>query len=220
MASAEPAASIRRLPGELAERAAGALARGFVRDPAWVWAIPDERRRARVLPWFFRAATRYALRHGEVHGTVEGAHGAVIALPPEAPRLVRPELARVGLWQMPLRAGIGGFRRFLVQYYVLEERHVADVPPRHWYVWLLGVDPAHQGRGTGGAVLGSVLARADQQQLPTYLDTTNERNLPFYERHGFRVVASGSFPGGPCPYWTLVRAPRAPAGTGPPGEVG
>jgi ribosomal protein S18 acetylase RimI-like enzyme len=210
MAADAPATRVRRLPAALAERAADALARGFASDPAWVWAVPDEHRRARVLPWFFRAATRYALRHGELHGTAEPALGAAIALPPEAPRLVGPNLARVGLWQMPLRAGAGGFRRFLVQWRVLEERHVADVPPRHWYVWLLGVDPAHQGRGTGGAVLGSVLARADEQRLPTYLDTTNERNLPFYERHGFRVAYAGAFPGGRCPFWTLVRAPGAP----------
>jgi ribosomal protein S18 acetylase RimI-like enzyme len=195
-------------PARAAE-AAGVLARAFLRDPAWVWALPDERRRARVLSWFFRAATRYALRHGEVHATRGEPEGAAIVLPPECPRLDDRRLVRAGLWQMPLRAGPRGFRRFVTQGRVLDERHDRDVPPRHGYVWLLGVDPARQGRGVGSRVLASVTSRCDGARVPTYLDTTNERNLPFYRRHGFEVAHRGVFPGGDCRYWTLIRPPAA-----------
>ncbi len=195
-------------PGRAAE-AASVLARAFQGDPAWVWALPDERRRARVLAWFFRAAIRYALRHGEVHATRAELHGAAIVLPPEHPRLEDRGLVRAGLWQMPLRAGPRGFRRFVTQGRVLAERHDRDVPPRHGYVWLLGVDPARHGRGVGSRVLQAVTSRCDAERVPTYLDTTNERNLAFYARHGFEVAHRGTFPGGDCPYWTLVRRPPA-----------
>ena len=204
---------VTRLPAGRAADAAAALARAFERDPAWLWALPDDRRRARVLPWFFGAALRYALRHGAVYATASAPLGAAIVLPPERPRLKDGDVARAGLWQMPFRAGPRGFRRFVVQGRVLEERHDCDVPPRHAYVWLLGVDPPGHGRGLGSAVLRAVTAGADAQGVPTYLDTTNERNLPFYRRHGFEPVYAGTFPGGACPFWTLLRAPgpSAPA---------
>ncbi len=186
---------------------ADVLARAFFDDPAWLWAIPEEATRARVLPWFFRAAIRYGLLAGEVHTTSETA--GVILLPPKRPTLVSRRLARVGLWQMPFRCGPGAFSRFLTMWRTLEERHKLDVPPRHWYVWLLGVDPPRQGRGVGSALLQPILVRADGQRVPCYLDTTRERNLTFYRRHGFDVVYEGRFPRGGPRLWTLRREPKA-----------
>jgi ribosomal protein S18 acetylase RimI-like enzyme len=195
------------LPPARAEEAAAVLARAFLADPAWAWALPDDRRRARVLPWFFRAAVGYALRHGEVLATEGPVTGAAIVLPPARPLLDGRKLFAAGLWQMPLRAGPRGFARFVVQGRVLDERHARDVAPRHGYVWLIGVAEGQRGRGIGSAVLRAVSARRDAEGVPTYLDTTNERNLGFYGRHGFSVVHAGVFPRGGCRYWTLVRPP-------------
>ena len=195
------------LAPERAGEAALVLAGAFADDPAWVWALPDPRRRARVLPWFFRAALRYALRRGEVHAATSGGAvlGAALVLPPAQPTLDSTGLVRVGLWQMPLRAGPRGFARFVTQGRVLDDRHARDVPRRHGYVWLIGVAEAARGRGVGSAVLRAVTARRDAEGVPTYLDTTNERNLAFYRRHGFAPVHAGTFPRGGCRYWTLVR---------------
>ena len=52
------------------------LARAFLDDPAWLWATPEDDKRARVLPWFFRAATRYGLLLGEVDTTTGNVEGA------------------------------------------------------------------------------------------------------------------------------------------------
>jgi ribosomal protein S18 acetylase RimI-like enzyme len=187
--------------------ASDVLARAFLADPAWVWAIPDDARRARVLSWFFGAVVRYGHGVGEVRVS-EPEDGAVILLPPDKPRLDSPQLVRAGLWQMVFRAGPGGYSRFLTMRRVLEERHDVDVGPRHWYVWLLGVDPPRQGHGVGSALLASVCTDADRDGVPCYLDTTNERNLAFYRRHGFEVVYEGEFPRGGPHLWTLVRTHR------------
>ena len=188
--------------------AAEVLARAFFDDPAWLWAIPEDDRRAHVLPWFFRAALRYGGRWGEVHGTEGTTEGAAIWLPPERPRLDSLRLVRVGLLLMPLKAGLPGFARFLTMWRALEERHKRDVPPQHWYLWLLGVDPPRQRQGLGSALIQPILGRADQQGLQCYLDTTRERNLAFYRRHGFEVVHEGDFPRGGPHFWTLRREPK------------
>lgn len=60
----------------------------------------------------------------------------------------------------------------------------------HLYLGVLGVDPARQSQGVGGALLSPTLAECDRMGLPAHLESSNPRNEPFYERHGFRVVAS------------------------------
>ncbi len=192
---------------QVAESAA-VLARAFLDDPAWLWAIPEDDSRAHVLPWFFGAATRYGLRFGEVRATGGNVEGAAILLPPKRARLHSLSLARTGLWLMPFKTGFGAFSRFLTMRRTLEERHKLDVPPHHWYVWLLGVDPPRQGQGVGSALLRSIIASADRDGVPCYLDTTRERNLNFYRRHGFEVVYEGDFPQGGPHLWTLQRGPK------------
>jgi hypothetical protein len=48
--------------------------------------------------------------------------------------------------------------------------------------------------------------------LPCYLETENERNLPFYERHGFEVVSDGEVPKRGLRVWAMVREPHSAAG--------
>ena len=66
-----------------------------------------------------------------------------------------------------------------------------------WYLAWLGVDIALQGRGLGATLMRPCLDVVDSHQLPSYLDSTNPRNVPFYQRFGYEVVGvcqSGSSP--------------------------
>lgn len=58
------------------------------------------------------------------------------------------------------------------------------------YLNYLAVDPGHQGRGRGGELLRRGLAAVAGTGGTPWLATTDPRNVPFYERHGF-VVAGG-----------------------------
>ena len=67
----------------------------------------------------------------------------------------------------------------------------------HWYLAALGVDIRVQGKGLGSILMKHALTRVDQERLPAYLESSNPRNIPFYERHGFEVmgrIQSGSSP--------------------------
>jgi len=67
----------------------------------------------------------------------------------------------------------------------------------HWYLSMLGVDPARQGRGLGSALLKHTLKSVDAQQAVAYLESSNPKNVPLYERHGFEVlgvIQPGDFP--------------------------
>ncbi|MGO9558015.1 MAG: GNAT family N-acetyltransferase [Acidimicrobiales bacterium] len=67
----------------------------------------------------------------------------------------------------------------------------------HWYLPFFGVDGALQGKGLGGELMKHCLASVDTSHLPAYLETSNPRNIPFYERHGFEVT--GRAQAGACP---------------------
>ncbi len=60
----------------------------------------------------------------------------------------------------------------------------------HWYLPLIGVDPAHQGEGHGDALMAYALARCDCDHTPAYLESSNPRNIPFYRRHGFEPLGA------------------------------
>jgi GNAT superfamily N-acetyltransferase len=76
----------------------------------------------------------------------------------------------------------------------------------HWYLPLIGVDPAHQGEGHGDALMAYALARCNQDHAPAYLESSNPRNIPFYRRHG--VEPLGAIQVGSSP--TLVPMLRRP----------
>lgn len=73
----------------------------------------------------------------------------------------------------------------------------------HWYLPLIGVEPAQQGGGRGAVLMREALARCDRDGLPAYLESTNPRNIPFYERFGFRPVGEIQAGNGPklTPMW-------------------
>jgi GNAT superfamily N-acetyltransferase len=68
----------------------------------------------------------------------------------------------------------------------------------HWYLALVGADPSRQGHGLGSALIKEGLRKCDEQGLPAYLESSNPRNIPLYEWHGFEVVGviqPDDFPG-------------------------
>jgi ribosomal protein S18 acetylase RimI-like enzyme len=78
----------------------------------------------------------------------------------------------------------------------------------HWYLATLGTDPDRQGQGVGSALLRKVLERADLEGLPAYLESSKERNLAFYGRHGFEVTGEIHTPGGGPTLWLMWRECR------------
>ena len=78
----------------------------------------------------------------------------------------------------------------------------------HFYLQGLGTDPDRQGEGLGSAVMQPVLERCDADGLPAYLESTKERNVGFYEQHGFEVVGKEQIASDGPMLWLMWREPR------------
>ncbi len=56
-----------------------------------------------------------------------------------------------------------------------------------------------------------MLARCDAQGIPAYLESTKERNVEFYEHHGFAVTGTIDVPTDGPTLWTMWREPASTA---------
>lgn len=78
----------------------------------------------------------------------------------------------------------------------------------HWYLPLIGVDPARQGQRLGEKLMAHALARCDADRSPAYLESSNPRNVSFYERHGFQALGKIQVGSSPA-IVPMLRRPRA-----------
>ena len=189
-------------------QAAQALGRAFFDDPLSEYILPDESKRLAPLTWFMGRGARYGQLYGEVY-TTDQVEGAAVWLPPGKTDMTPIGMARAGLLLAPLRMGVGAFGRFMSAMDHTEKVHKRDMSQDQWYLLILGVDPPRQGQGLGGQLIGPVLARADADRLPCYLETSKERNVSFYRKHGFEVVVDDHLPKGGPRFWTMRREPSS-----------
>lgn len=212
--SRDAARSVVRLAADRVEEAGELLARAFLDDPFSAYVIRDRGERPDALPFLYEVGVRYGALFGEVyaaHAPDDSLIGAAVWLPPGQHRTTPERSVEAGFLDLAELLDPEPLERFArVQGHVAEV-HERDAPTDHWYLMLLGVEPARQRRGLGAALLHPVLARADAAEVACYLETFAEENLAFYARHGFVVVTRGVEPGSGVPFWTMRR--DSPAGS-------
>ncbi|MEU6315662.1 GNAT family N-acetyltransferase [Streptomyces sp. NPDC047014] len=179
------------------------LAAAFDDDPMMRWFFPDAAtREAGLRRYFTTLFTRQYVHHGVCERT-----GAATAfwVSPEGHDKAVPDAETVRELQ-----DILGDRAELFRAAVEEAAKHAPGEP-HWYLAVIGADPAARGQGHGAALLRSGLAQADAAGLPVYLESSKPDNLPFYEHFGFTLLGEAALPGGGPAIWAMRRAPQPAA---------
>jgi ribosomal protein S18 acetylase RimI-like enzyme len=179
-------------------RAVDVLVRAFETDPAVRWVYPDPEQYLAHFPEFVRAFGGKAFEWGTAY-CAEGFRGAALWLPPG----VHPD-------EEPLVAHLERtvFARDLQDAFSMFEQMGRFHPEEpHWYLPLIGVAPEHQGQGWGAVLMQHALVPCDRENLSAYLESSNPRNVPFYERLGFELLGTiqvGSSP----PVFPMLRRPQ------------
>ena len=182
------------------------LARAFHDDPLFNFLVPDLLSQGRANLTFMHSLVADARGFGEIWVAKAGTKvaGAAVWLPPGAyPRGARRETLGVlrDLRSVP-RLGSRLFVSIRLQNEIQRAHHRVKEP--HWYLSLLGADPAFQRSGAGTALLAPILERADAEGMPVYLETQKEENVPWYHRFGFEVVEELKVSGAPS-MWAMRR---------------
>jgi ribosomal protein S18 acetylase RimI-like enzyme len=180
------------------------LARAFDDDPMMRWFFPDTASREALLGRYFSTIFSRQYVHSGVCEHTEAAAAFWVA--PEAQSKAVPDPETVQELQSILGDRAPLFRDAV--------EAAAEHTPRepHWYLAVIGADPAAQGQGQGAALLRSGLARADAAGLPVCLESSKSSNLSFYEHFGFTVREELRLPGEGPVLWAMWREPRRPAG--------
>lgn len=179
------------------------LGRAFLDNPATLALIPESSEgRARVLRRVMRGFVEATLIAGRAYSVREDGRmgGAMLAY---APACFPPRPAAMAwLAYGPLSGGPRTAYR-----YALADAYLRRLHPRirHWYLFVLGVDPELQGRGLGGALLRRLAGEANRDRVPCYLETDKASSVRLYERHGFRVDHEETEPRLGVRFWTMTR---------------
>ena len=195
---------VTRAPRTDADRVGATLADAFSDDPVIGWLIPfDVDNRADRLVMFFTSMARSYLRRDKHVYLAGDGMGAAMWSAPGSWALPMTEVARETVPAM--RAFGRNLPRALRTQLEAEAGHPKD--PKHWYLGYLGVRCDSQGQGTGSRMLREVLDQADTAGVPAYLESSNEKNLTLYERHGFAVTTSYPALGRGPTIWRMWRDP-------------
>ena len=199
-----------RLQKKDAAAAAEVLGRAFSDYPFITCFFRDDMAKGRKMAHAFAAVpVHVCLRYGEVYASSGKMEGVAAWLPPGlAPFGVRQVLRSVPL-PVLFRFATSGVARMRAMGDYIEERHRQAVTVPHWYLQILGVEPAHQGQGFSSRLLRPMLARIDGEGLPCFVQTNTEKNVAIYERFGFRVVHESKVPGIDMMNWDMLREGRA-----------
>jgi GNAT superfamily N-acetyltransferase len=183
-----PASPIRNIDESSADVAYATITLAFDADPAARWTWPRADAFLQNMPQLARAFSSKGFGLGTAYEIGDFA-GVALWLPPG---VSADEEALANIMERTAQAEIK-------QDLALVFERMASFHPRepHWYLPLIGVDPHHQGQRLGDRLMAHALARSDADGLPSYLESSNPRNIPFYERQGFEAlgkIQAGSSP--------------------------
>jgi GNAT superfamily N-acetyltransferase len=199
----------RAVPGD-ADRIAAVLVAAFLDDPGTVVFEPDRERRAAILPAFFDAWVRAAIADGGDLVVPEGdaLTGVASWFGPERHGPGEEAIVAAGWVDVLATFGEPAAARMLAMIEELERQHAQLAPWPHLRLEFFGVLPAAQGTGIGSRLIEHGHRAADAAGLPCYLETFTERNVAYYRRRGWDVVATYRV-GDDVPVFALVRPPSS-----------
>jgi ribosomal protein S18 acetylase RimI-like enzyme len=187
-----------RLKKSQVEPAAEMLGRAFHNNPTSAYFFPDTAERERKLPYVFQSSINYGISHGEVYAPSLNLEAVTVWLPSEKANVSLGEVVRSGLGEE-----FAGRLAYIDKY--TASAHGRNAPFRHWFLFVIGVDPVFQRKGYASTLLKAMFARIDNEQLPCYLEADDAKNIPFYQHFGFEVVEEIIVPGIEVKLWPMLR---------------
>jgi len=180
------------------DQAVGTMVLAFSADPAARWLYPDPHQYLLNFPSFVRAFAGKAFEHNSAYSVDRNA-GAALWFPPG---VYADESTLVTLLQRTVPEKIQPNL-----FAVLEQMDRYHPSEPHWYLPMIGVDPAHQHQGCGSALLQHALVFCDRDRKLAYLESSSDKNIPLYERHGFQLLGKIEVGKSP-PIFPMLRKPR------------
>jgi ribosomal protein S18 acetylase RimI-like enzyme len=181
-----------------AAKAIATIVSAFSEDPVIRWLYPDDNMYRKEFPAFVKAFGGKAFEHNTAF-SIDNHSGVALWLPPQ----VQPdEKALLKIIQKSLPS-----QKQKDLFFIMEQTNQYHPQEPHWYLPLLGVDRTKHHNGYGSALLAHTLDIINGENQIAYLESSNVKNIPLYERYGFEV--QGVITGKNSPtLWPMIRKPK------------
>ena len=163
----------------------------FSSDPYFRWIAPDDAVWAEFGPAWMTFVVELTFERGHTY-IADPADVAVAWIPPDVTFVGPNDVAR----GHAIAAQHAGEAKADDAVATVMEARAHALADAHWTLQFLGVRGVRRGTGLGAQAVRPILDVADAEGLPCGLVSTNPRNVSFYERLGFSVVAEVQTPDG------------------------
>jgi GNAT superfamily N-acetyltransferase len=158
-----------------------------------------------------RHVLRFILGVGAIQGEILAPSPAIEAIAvwirSEHMRFSPVEVLRAGFAMLPIRIGLSATRRLLGVGTTKHAERAKFLTGQYYLLDMLGVEPQWQSKGYGRQLIESKLDAIDRERSRCYLETSDHRNVGYYQRFGFEVVHEYHIHA--VPVYCLMRAPSA-----------
>jgi len=158
------------------------LAQSFDDNKSVNYIIPQDHHRSKRLLRLMEYSFDYCQLHGNVFFSDHRQGCALVVYPHKAKSSLRSTLLDLRL--ITTSVGLANLKKILRREATIKKLH-PRVP--FCYLWFIGVSPDAQHKGIGSSLLREILEQCDREALPVYLETSVDRNVPWYEQFGFKV---------------------------------
>ncbi|HET7644333.1 MAG TPA: GNAT family N-acetyltransferase [Nitrososphaeraceae archaeon] len=175
-----------------------ALKLAFVADPATRWVWSDTQKYLSNFSSFVNAFGGKAFTYESVY-YIGNYSGVALWLPPN----VHPDVDQ--LIELLQSSGSNEAKNDGPEVFEKMSSYHPNEP--HWYLPLLGVDPLYHGKGLGSALMQHAIVVCELDKNFAYLESSNPKSIPFYERHGFELLGKIQVNTSP-PIFPMLRKPH------------
>lgn len=178
------------------------LASAFSEDPVFSWMSGHKNIYSKLFLYEIEALYKH---HNHVYVNEEKT-GAALWLPAGISAHVPYHWrALPAVWAMLRTGGYKSLMRADKMMKIMSDNHPSEP---YFYLHAIGAKLGNQGRGIGSALLKTGLHVCDEQKLPAFLESTNEKNNPLYERFGFEIIGETTLPENGPTIWFMQRPAR------------
>ena len=158
------------------------LSRSFDANKSVNYIIKQDSKRAQRLKSLMTYSFKVCYHFGDVFLS-DDKKGCALILFPDKKKITFKTI----LWDIQLfilSVGISDIKKVMDRESKIYKQYPEELM---YYLWFIGVDPNEQNKGIGSKMLADVIIESTSINRPIYLETSNQKSIPWYEKFGFRI---------------------------------
>ncbi|MGE9310008.1 GNAT family N-acetyltransferase [Niabella sp. CJ426] len=164
------------------------LTKAFDNNKSVNYIIKQDERRIERIRELSSYSFEICLRFGEIFISEDKTACALILLPDKKRTTAGSVISDLRLIIKAM--GLSNLSKALKREKAIKKVHP---PGLLYHIWYIGVEPQHQGKGTGSLLLKDLIARAGNLNRIPVLETSAKNNIPWYQKHGFTIYSQLHF---------------------------